>query len=62
MKKIVLLPKTDTITLCLPEAWIGAHVICKLIPMFEQKSNPDALELEVEKWVTHRNRKRKKKK
>lgn len=30
MKKLILNPKKDTITICLPENWIGKPVICFL--------------------------------
>lgn len=30
MKKLKLLPKTDTITICLPEDWVGRPVTCVL--------------------------------
>jgi hypothetical protein len=62
MKKIVLLPKTDTVTLCLPEQWVGVPVICKLMPIFEQHINFDDIELEVERVIVFRNKQRRKKK
>ena len=33
MKKTILLPKTDTVILCIPEKWIGIPILCKLIPL-----------------------------
>jgi len=30
MKKLVLVPQTDTITICLPPAWVGQTIICIL--------------------------------
>lgn len=30
MKKLLLLPKTDTITICLPSDWVGHPIICIL--------------------------------
>jgi hypothetical protein len=60
MKKIVLLPKTDTVILCLPEQWVGIPVICKLTPMPDYCMNIDELEMETEKIMAFRNKKRKK--
>ena len=61
MKTIVLLPKTDTVTLCLPEQWVGTPVICKLSPMSDRFMNDDEIEMEMEKAIFFRNKKRKKK-
>ena len=61
MKKIILFPKTDTVTLCLPEQWIGVPVICKLMPVFEQNINFDDVEIEAEKVIGFLNKKRRKK-
>jgi hypothetical protein len=33
MKKIILLPKTDTVILFLPEQWVGIPVKCVLTPL-----------------------------
>ena len=30
MKKLLLLPKTDTVTICLPMDWVGRPIICIL--------------------------------
>lgn len=30
MQRLVLLPKTDTITICLPSEWVGHPIICLL--------------------------------
>jgi len=30
MKKLVLVPQTDTITICLPASWVGQTVVCIL--------------------------------
>jgi hypothetical protein len=35
MKKIIITPKTDTVTLCIPEEWVGKAVVCKLSPLPE---------------------------
>ena len=61
MKKILLLPKTDTVTLCLPEQWVGVPVICKLLPVFEQNINFDDVETEAERVIVFINKKRRKK-
>jgi hypothetical protein len=58
MKKIILLPKTDTVILCLPEQWAGTPIICKLIPMTDRNINFDEMEFEVEKMIEFRNKKR----
>ena len=62
MKTIILLPKTDTILICLPEQWVGHPVICKLTPMSNCFINSDEIETEIEKIVAFRNKKRRKKK
>jgi len=61
MKKIILLPKTDTVILCLPKEWIGVPIICKLAPMSNCLVNVNELELEAEKILFFRNKRRKKK-
>lgn len=61
MKKMVLLPKTDTVTLCLPEEWIGIPIVCKLTPISNTHVNFDEVELEAEKVIAFLNKKRKKK-
>jgi len=58
---MVLLPKTDTITLCLPEEWIGIPIVCKLTPIPNAHVNFDEVELEAEKVIAFLNKKRKKK-
>lgn len=30
MKKLKLLPKTDTVTICLPREWVGCAITCTL--------------------------------
>jgi hypothetical protein len=62
MKKIVLLPKTDTVILCLPEQWIGVPVICKLTPMNNHFMNREDIETEATRAVIFRDKKRKKRK
>jgi len=60
MKTIVLLPKTDVVTLCLPEQWVGVPIICKLTPMSNHFMNNDEVELEIEKGIAFRKKKKKK--
>jgi hypothetical protein len=62
MKKIVLLPKTDTVILCLPEQWVGIPVVCELTPMSNRFMNKTDIETETSKVVAFRNKKRRKKK
>jgi hypothetical protein len=62
MKKIVLLPKTDTIILCLPEKWIGIPLICHLSPIPNDRINMEKLEAETEKIIAYRYKKSRKKK
>ena len=62
MKKIILLPKTDTVILCLPEQWVGVPIACKLYPMPYSLINNDEMVIEIEKRVTFRIKKRGKKK
>ena len=60
MKKIVLLPKTDTVTLCLPEEWVGVPVICKLEPIKNSFMNNNEMIIETERIITVRHKKRRK--
>jgi len=60
MKKIVLFPKTDTVIICLPEKWVGAPIICKLIPMPDSFINNNESEMEIERIMAFRNKKRRK--
>ncbi|MCQ2272857.1 MAG: hypothetical protein MJZ72_08775 [Bacteroidales bacterium] len=30
MKKLVLIPSTDTITICLPHDWVGKTIVCTM--------------------------------
>jgi len=30
MKKLLITPTTDTVTLCLPREWVGKSIICTL--------------------------------
>jgi len=61
MKTIVLLPKTDTVILCLPEQWVGIPIVCKLTPMSNRFMNHDEIEMEIEKAMVCRDKKRRKK-
>jgi len=33
MKKLILHPKTDTVTICLPKEWVGIPIECKLFSL-----------------------------
>jgi hypothetical protein len=62
MKKIILLPKTDTVILCLPEQWAGIPVICELTPLSNYTVNSEEVKINTAKIVAfHNDRKRKKK-
>jgi len=61
MKKIVLLPKTDTVILCLPGNWVGIPIVCRLAPIPGCHVNFDEAEMEAEKIITFHNKRRKKK-
>jgi hypothetical protein len=60
MKKIVLLPKTDTVTLCLPAEWVCIPIICKLEPIHSRNINYDDAETEAQRMVVFLNKKRRK--
>ncbi|MCL1850761.1 MAG: hypothetical protein FWF70_05085 [Bacteroidetes bacterium] len=61
MKKILLLPKTDTVIICLPEQWVGTPVICKLEPVLVNHINFEEVETEAERMIVFINKKRRKK-
>jgi hypothetical protein len=60
MKRLVLLPKTDTITICLPTEWVGHPIICFLKAsesiIYEEETQEDAINYTV-KHLTGRKRK-----
>jgi len=60
MKKIILLPKTDTVIICLPEKWVGVPIICRLEPLPGQYLNFDEVEKEAERAFLFRNKQRRK--
>ena len=35
MKKLILIPKKDTVTICLPPDWVGKRIICTWQPIEE---------------------------
>lgn len=37
MKKMILTPKKDTITICLPPDWVGKPLVCILKPPYEME-------------------------
>lgn len=60
MKKLVLVPKTDTVTICLPPEWVGHPIICILkakdTVVYEQNVQEMAVNYTV-KHITGRKRK-----
>lgn len=38
MKRLTLVPKTDTITICLPPEWVGKVINCTLQNTYEEAS------------------------
>ena len=60
MKKIILLPKTDTVMLFLPEEWVGVPIICKLEPIKTSFLNSEEMKMELERMILFRNQKRRK--
>ena len=38
MKKLTLIPKTDTITICLPPDWVGKVIYCTLSSPAEERT------------------------
>jgi len=61
MKKIILLPKTDTVILCLPEEWVGVPIICKLEPLKTSFRNSAEMEMEQERMIIYRHNTRRRK-
>ena len=61
MKKIILLPRTDTVILCLPEKWVGVPIVCRLTPISDQFINHEDVEREAERVIIFRNKQRRKK-
>lgn len=53
MKKLILLPKTDTVTICLPSDWVGRPVICLLKAQETVVHSPDVNEEEVSYRIQH---------
>jgi len=62
MKKIVLLPKTDTVTLCLPKQWVGIPIVCKLTPLTNYQDNHINLNADMEIMNAYKNNNNGKKK
>jgi hypothetical protein len=44
MKKLILTPQKDTVTICLPEDWVGKPLICILQQPQESNAYPTGLE------------------
>ncbi len=45
MKKLILLPQKDTITICLPEDWVGKPLECILRHPDEKSAYPENIEI-----------------
>lgn len=60
MKKLILLPKTDTVTICLPPEWVGHPISCilraKETLVYDQEVQEMAVNYAV-KHITGRKRK-----
>ena len=59
MKKIILLPQNDTVTICLPEQWVGIPIICKLTPVHDCMIHTNEYPFKIEKNVVDNNNKEK---
>lgn len=46
MKKLTLVPKTDTITICLPPDWVEQVIVCTLQNTAEEHAEQNALAAE----------------
>lgn len=58
MKRLFLVPKTDTITICLPPDWVGKTVTCDLRHTEEEMASP--VFLAAERDIQYKARKKKK--
>jgi len=52
MKKIILLPKTDTVMICLPKEWVGIPVVCKLFPVSVASTETENTETNIKDATT----------
>lgn len=59
MKKLKLLPKTDTITICLPEDWVGRPITCTLAVHKPKIFDAEVQEEAIHYRVNHRIKKEK---
>ena len=41
MKKLILTPQKDTVTLCLPQEWVGKPLVCVLRHLDEKGAYPN---------------------
>ncbi len=41
MKKMILTPKNDSITICLPSEWVGKPMVCILKSPYEMEEDGD---------------------
>ncbi len=46
MEKLTLIPKTDTVTICLPPEWVGEVIVCTLQNMSEERAMRQAIAAE----------------
>ncbi len=59
MKRLILVPKTDTITICLPPDWVGQTITCTLRHTEQEMATP--IPLAAERTLTYHVKKKKKK-
>lgn len=59
MKRLILVPKTDTITICLPPDWVGQTVTCSLRHTEHEMATP--IPLAAERELSYHVKKKKKK-
>ena len=46
MKKLTLVPKTDSVTICLPPDWVGKVIVCTLQNVAEESAMRHAMAAE----------------
>ena len=56
MKKIILHPRNDTVTICIPEQWVGIPIICKLTPIYNHETHANEYPFEIEKESVYSNK------
>ena len=60
MKKMILNPKRDTITLCLPTDWVGKPIVCILKSPYELEEDEEMVSKVSEAALCYHVRKRRK--